>query len=44
MSEPAPAITGIAALAVDCHDPAGLALDFLRDPEANELCLLRPRS
>jgi hypothetical protein len=25
MSEQAPAITGIAALAVDCHDPAGLA-------------------
>jgi hypothetical protein len=44
VSEPAPAITGIAALAVDCHDPAGLALDFLRVPEGNELCLLRPRS
>jgi hypothetical protein len=25
MSEQAPAITGIAALAVDCHDPSGLA-------------------
>jgi Glyoxalase-like domain len=25
MSEQAPAIVGIAALAVDCHDPAGLA-------------------
>jgi predicted enzyme related to lactoylglutathione lyase len=25
MSEPAPAITGIAALAVDCHDPPALA-------------------
>ena len=25
MSSQAPAITGIAALAVDCHDPAGLA-------------------
>ena len=25
MSEQAPAITGIAALAVDCHDPPGLA-------------------
>jgi hypothetical protein len=25
VSEPAPAITGIAALAVDCHDPSGLA-------------------
>ena len=25
MSEQAPAVTGIAALAVDCHDPAGLA-------------------
>ncbi|HWD45054.1 MAG TPA: hypothetical protein VHM23_15355 [Actinomycetota bacterium] len=49
MSEQAPAIVGIAALAVDRHDPAGLArwwsrlhLD-LRDPEGNELCLLRPR-
>ena len=25
MSEPAPAVTGIAALAVDCHDPPALA-------------------
>jgi Glyoxalase-like domain len=25
MSEQAPAITGIAALAIDCHDPEGLA-------------------
>ena len=25
MSEQAPAVTGIAALAVDCHDPAALA-------------------
>jgi hypothetical protein len=25
MSEQAPAVTGIAALAVDCHDPSGLA-------------------
>jgi catechol 2,3-dioxygenase-like lactoylglutathione lyase family enzyme len=25
VSEQAPAVTGIAALAVDCHDPAGLA-------------------
>jgi hypothetical protein len=25
MSEPAPAVTGIAALTVDCHDPAALA-------------------
>ena len=25
MSEPTPAVTGIAALAVDCHDPPGLA-------------------
>jgi hypothetical protein len=33
VSEQAPAIAGIAALAVD----------FLRDPEGNEFCLLRPR-
>ena len=52
MSEQAPAITGIAALAVDCHDPAGLARWWSRllggevevDPEGNEFCLLRPRS
>jgi hypothetical protein len=65
VSEPAPAITGIAALAVDCHDSSGLAgwwsrllggrvevddvydggrWQVLRDPEGNELCLLRPRS
>ena len=37
MSEQAPAIAGIAALAVDCHDPPG-------DPEGNEFCLLRPRA
>jgi hypothetical protein len=71
VSEPAPAVVGIAAPAVDCsnpsglanwwsrrlggpvevdrdgdatlHAPGGLAIDFLRDPEGNEFCLLRPR-
>jgi hypothetical protein len=60
VSDQAPAIAGIAALAVDCHDPPELAIalgatraddvydgggwQVLRDPEGNELCLLRPRS
>jgi predicted enzyme related to lactoylglutathione lyase len=37
MSEQAPAIAGIAALAVDCHDPPGLVIDFLRVPEAKSV-------
>ena len=41
MSEQATAITGIAALHT-LRTPGGLAIDFLRDPEANEFCLLRP--
>jgi len=45
VSEQAPAISGIAALAIDCHDPPALARwQVLRDPEGNEFCLLRPRS
>jgi hypothetical protein len=42
MSEQAPAIAGIAALAVDCHDPPGLARWWGR--LHLELCLLRPRT
>ena len=42
MSEQAPAIAGIAAFAVDCHDQG--VWHVLRDPEGNEFCLLRPRS
>jgi Glyoxalase-like domain len=40
MSEQAPAITGIAALAVDCHDPQGLARWWSRlhlDPRSSDL-------
>jgi hypothetical protein len=35
MSDQAPAVVGIAALAVDCADP---------HPEGNEFCFRRPRS
>ena len=38
MSEQAPAIVGIAALRAP-----GPSIDFLRVPEGDELCLLRPR-
>jgi glyoxalase superfamily protein len=59
VSDQAPAIAGIAALAIDCHHPPEQALALSatraddvhdggrwqvpRDPEGNELCLLRPR-
>ena len=66
MRDEAPAMVGIAALAVDCREPAELAAateqavalgatraddvydggswQVLRDPEGNELCILRPES
>ena len=47
VSEQAPAVVGIAALAVDCADPPGLAGWWSRllggEVEGNEFCL-RPRS
>jgi hypothetical protein len=47
VSDQAPAIVGVAALAIDCSDPPELARWWSRllggTVEGNELCLLRPR-
>ena len=52
MSEEAPAMVGIAALAIDCSNPMGLARGWSRvlggtvevHARGSEVCLLRPRA